>query len=65
MTPDDQPEILRYFQYQYLPKKLADVSEPFYRLANDLVRRLPNGAERSGAPRRLPQSKAAAVRAAL
>lgn len=62
---EQQPEILKYFKWDHLPPKLADISEPFGRLAHDLVLRLPNGAERAVALRKLLEAKDAAVRAAL
>lgn len=57
--------ILRYFEYQHLTPKLADVSREFYNLAFWLDSILPAGAEKSTALRKLLEAKDAAVRSAL
>jgi hypothetical protein len=58
-------EILRYFDYDHLPEKLAKVSRPFYDLAMDIDDNLPESAESTVALRKLLEAKDAAVRAAL
>lgn len=58
--------IMRYFDFAHLrPGPLLDTSHLFAALAQDLDQRLPNGAEKSTALRKLLESKDAAVRAAL
>ncbi len=57
--------ILRFFESDHLPPRLALVSRPFAELAFFIVRDLPRSAERSVALRKLLESKDAAVRAAL
>lgn len=57
--------ILKFFAFEHLPPRLADVSEPFCVLANDIVNSLPYCEERSVALRKLLESKDAAVRAKL
>lgn len=60
-----EPPILRFFAYSHLPDRLRAVSEPFGKLARDLVATLPPSAELSTALRKLLEAKDAAVRAAL
>lgn len=62
--PEPNP-ILRYFNWEHLPQKLAVVSRDFEMLARILDQTLPNGPEKSVALRKLLESKDAAVRAAL
>lgn len=57
--------LLRYFAYAHLPEGLQFVSKPFRELAATLDVRLPDGAEKTVALRKLLESKDAAVRAAL
>jgi hypothetical protein len=64
-VPQNTDPILQFFEYQHLPPHLAAVSEPFGRLALDIVVHLPRNPERTVALRLLLQSKDAAVRAAL
>lgn len=57
--------MMRYFEFQHLPPKLAQVSRHFYTVA-DLVRNtVPPGAEKTACLRKLLEAKDAAVRAAL
>lgn len=57
--------LLQFFTYAHLPPHLADVSQPFCELANQLVENLPRNPERSVALRKLLESKDCAVRALL
>ncbi|MGV2914562.1 hypothetical protein [Streptomyces alfalfae] len=57
--------LLRYFDTDHLPPRLAAVSAPFRALAHELVDRLPAIPERTVALRKLLESKDAAVRSAL
>lgn len=61
-----QPEpIMQFFAYSHLPPALQVVSEPFGKLAEQLVETLPRNAERTVALRKLLEAKDAAVRAKL
>jgi hypothetical protein len=55
--------ILRFFHYEHLPQVLREVSEPFCRMAETIVRTLPRNEERTVALRKLLEAKDAAVRA--
>ena len=57
--------ILQFFTHDHLPQKLAEISEPFCKLAFHIAATLPRNAERSVALRKLLESKDAAVRASL
>lgn len=61
----NEPEILKFFKWDHLPPRLQEVSEPFGRLAHQLVARTAPSAELDVALRKLLESKDAAVRAAL
>jgi len=62
----DQPEhILQFFEFSHLPASLQSVSEPFARLAHDVIMAQPRSPERTAALRKLLESKDATVRAAL
>ena len=66
--PDRHPAttgLLRWFEYQHLPPHLQDVSVAFYKLAYELVLRLPDGPELTTALRKLLESKDCAVRARI
>ncbi len=63
-TPNPEP-IMQYFAYQHLPPHLQSVSEPFGRLAEEIVSTLPRNPERTVALRKLLEAKDAAVRAKL
>lgn len=63
-SPDSPPEsILQFFAYEHLKPELAEVSQPFCRLAWNLVDTLPRNPERTVALRKLLEAKDAAVRA--
>jgi hypothetical protein len=57
--------ILQFFAYDHLPPHLRSVSEPFARLAADIVVEIPRNPERTVALRKLLEAKDAAVRARL
>lgn len=58
--------ILRYFDYHHLLPHLAVVSEPFYNLAVELDKTLPDESEEKAvALRKLLESKDAAVRSVI
>ncbi len=54
---------MRFFAYDHLPPRLAEVSKPFGELAKKLVETLPEGDERYHAIRKLLEAKDCAVRA--
>jgi len=56
--------LLKFFSYEHLPKKLQEVSRPYYILAAKLDSELPGSAEKTVALRKLLESKDCAVRAA-
>ena len=63
-NPQQPPEhIMQFFAYDHLPPDLQDVSAPFGRLAEGLVKVLPRNPERTVALRKLLEAKDAAVRA--
>ena len=55
--------IMQFFEFGHLPEELQAVSEPFGRLALEIVGMLPSNPERTVALRKLLESKDAAVRA--
>lgn len=57
--------LMRFFQYDHLPEHLQSVSRPFSQLAKQLDKKLPDGAEKTVALRKLLESKDAGVRALL
>jgi hypothetical protein len=57
--------ILQFFQYDHLPANLAAVSQPFAKLAQEIVDTLPRNPERTVALRKLLEAKDAAVRASI
>ncbi len=57
--------MLKWFAYEHLPKHLQRVSEPYSRLAHEMVHEVNPGPERTVALRKLLESKDAAVRAAV
>lgn len=63
MNPSTK-HLLQYFSWSHLPARLADVSRPFYELA-ELVAHGPDNPETSAALRKLLEAKDCAVRAAL
>lgn len=54
--------ILQFFAYAHLPGALQVVSEPFHKMATDIVAFLPRNPERTVALRKLLEAKDAAVR---
>lgn len=57
--------IMQFFAFEHLPSHLRDVSEPFAKMAAQIVETLPRNPERTVALRKLLESKDAAVRARL
>jgi hypothetical protein len=57
--------ILQFFEFEHLREDLQRVSEPFCRLALELVASLPRNPERTVALRKLLEAKDAAVRTKL
>lgn len=57
--------ILRFFEYDHLPEKLGEVSEPICALAHQMALELPQCAETSAGLRHLLEAKDCFVRAAL
>lgn len=57
--------ILQFFAFEHLPPHLKAVSEPFAKMAANIVETLPRNPERTVALRKLLESKDAAVRAKL
>lgn len=57
--------LLRYFDTEHLPTRLASVSAPFRALAHEMVGVLPQLPERTAGLRKLLEAKDCAVRAAL
>lgn len=65
-TAGEAPEpLMRYFDFSHLRQPLQGISSRFHQLASELTSLLPRSAERTVAPRKLLESKDAAVRAAL
>lgn len=63
----DQPRepMLQFFQFAHLPPNLQTVSEPFCKLAHEIVISLPRNPERTVALRKLLEAKDCAVRALI
>jgi hypothetical protein len=61
----DVVHLLRFFEHAHLPERLQVVSAPCGRLADDMVRTLPDGPELIAGLRKLLEAKDAFVRAAL
>ena len=57
--------ILKYFQYDHLPRELQDVSKSVCILAEEMNDRLPDGPEKSAGLRKLLEAKDCFVRARL
>lgn len=57
--------IAQFFTYEHLPEALQAVSENCARLAEDMIRELPDGPELTAGLRKLLEAKDAFVRAAL
>lgn len=63
--PQEVADILKFFAWQHLPKKLQDVSRPFGELSDWIAVFLPDNAEKAVALRKLLEAKDCAVRSAL
>lgn len=63
--PEPEEPILKFFEHEHLPERLANISRPFSELAYRIFHTQPAGAERTTALRKLLEAKDAAVRAAL
>lgn len=59
------PEILRHFNYEHLPPDLQEISQPFYKIADNMISILPDTEQRAMLLQHLLIAKDAAVRAAL
>lgn len=57
--------LLQFFAFDHLPDHLKEISEPFSRLAHEIVLTLPRNPERTTALRKLLEAKDCAVRARL
>ena len=57
--------MLQFFAYAHLPPHLQAISEPFGKLAEQIVSTLPANPERTVALRKLLEAKDCAVRALL
>jgi hypothetical protein len=64
MTENESP-ILRYFEFEHLPRELQAVSHNFWTLAHWVENHVPNGPEKSAGLRKLLEAKDCIVRAAL
>ena len=63
--PETEEHIMQFFAYEHLPIHLQAVSEPFSKMAWEIMGNLPRNPERTVALRKLLESKDAAVRARL
>ena len=57
--------MLQWFVYDHLPGHLQEVSKPFYQLASQMDRTLPEGAEKTAGMRKLLEAKDCFVRAKI
>jgi len=57
--------ILKFFQYDHLPRELQDVSKSVCILAEDMNEQLPDSAEKTAGLRKLLEAKDCFVRARL
>jgi len=57
--------LLQFFTYEHLPSHLQTISKPFCKLAQQIVRDLPQNPERTVALRKLLEAKDCAVRSNL
>lgn len=57
--------IRQFFRYDHLPPHLAEVSQPFAEMADQIIELVPRNAERTVALRKLLEAKDAAVRAVI
>jgi len=60
-----EERMLKWFAYEHLPEKLQEISKPFGDLAQNIVKTIDGGPERTVALRKLLEAKDAAVRAKL
>jgi len=65
MSDEPAEPILQFFAFSHLPGYLQDISVHFAVLADIIVDKLPQNAERTVALRKLLEAKDAAVRAKL
>lgn len=61
----NEERLLEYFKFEHLPKKLQDISLPFYNIAYTMNKQLPAGPEKSAGLRKLLEAKDCMMRAAL
>lgn len=57
--------MLQFFVYEHLPKDLQEISKDYCDLANKIVEKYPQNAERTVTLRKLLEAKDAAVRTFL
>jgi len=57
--------LIQFFAYEHLPDHLKVISQPFSMLAKVMDEKLPDGAEKTVALRKLLESKDCAVRSVL
>lgn len=57
--------IMKYFEWKHLPEKLQPVSYSCAMLAEDMMRRIPDGPELTAGLRKLLEAKDCFVRASL
>ena len=53
---------IKFFDYQHLPPRLQEVSQPIYVLAHMMDKELPDGAEKDAGMRKLLEAKDCFVR---
>jgi hypothetical protein len=58
-------QLLKFFEYDHLPKELADVSREFHRLAYNMDSDLPDGYMKTEGLKKLLEAKDCFVRAKL
>lgn len=58
-------EIIKYFEYENLPKNLKEISKSIYKLAHEMDLALPPSAEKSAGLRKLLEAKDCFVRAMI
>ncbi|RVD44663.1 hypothetical protein EN742_01655 [Mesorhizobium sp. M4A.F.Ca.ET.020.02.1.1] len=65
VLPIEQPaeHVMQFFAFDHLPPTLKEISKPFGRMAEDIVRTLPRNQQRTMALNKLLEAKDAAVRA--
>jgi hypothetical protein len=64
--PKDEPppeHVMQFFEFTHLPPTLREISRPFGRMADDIIRTLPRNQQRTIALNKLLEAKDAAVRA--